>query len=134
MSPKKTYLDSGVLITAFRGVQSTSLRANSLLNSRDRMFASSQFVKLEVLPKAIHHQQQDEAEFYETFFDAVSDWATDIEQITQDAYQLACTYGLAAMDALHVAAALLLKADELITTEKPTKPMHRVRGIRVISI
>lgn len=134
MSLKKTYLDSGVLITAFRGVQSASLRANSLLNSSDRVFASSQFVKLEVLPKAIHHKQQDEAEFYETFFDAVSYWATDTEQITQDAYQLACNHGLAAMDALHVAAALLLKADELITTEKPTKPMHRVIGIRVISI
>lgn len=134
MSLKKTYLDSGVLITAFRGVQSTSLRANSLLNSSDRAFASSQFVKLEVLPKARHHQQQDEIEFYETFFDAVSYWATDIEQITQNAYQLACTYGLAAMDALHVAAALWLKADELITTEKPTKPMHRVTGIQIISI
>ena len=28
----------------------------------------------------------------------------------------------------------LLKADELITTEKPTKPMHRVAGIQVISV
>ena len=134
MSLKKTYVDSGVLITAFRGIQSASLRANSLLNSSDREFVSSQFVKLEVLPKAIHHQQQDEAEFYETFFNAVSNWAADLEQVTQDAHQLACTYGLAAMDALHVAAALVLKADELITTEKPTKPMHRVTGIQVISI
>ena len=134
MSLKKTYVDSGVLITAFRGVQSASLRANSLLNSRDREFVSSQFVKLEVLPKAIYHQQRDEAEFYNTFFNAVNYWATDVEQVAEDAYQLACTYGLAAMDALHVAAALLLKADELITTEKPTKPMHRVAGIQVISV
>ena len=37
-----------------------------------------------------------------------------------DAYQIACTYGLAAMDAVHVAAALQIKADELITTEKST--------------
>jgi hypothetical protein len=29
------------------------------------------------------------------------------------------------MDALRVAAAFLLKADELITTEKPGKPMYR---------
>lgn len=103
-------------------------------NSIDREFVSSQFVRLEVLPKAIYHQQQDKAEFYETFFDAVSDWATDLDQVTQDAYQLACTYGLAAVDALHVASALLLKADELITTEKSTKPMHRVMGIQIISI
>jgi predicted nucleic acid-binding protein len=59
---------------------------------------------------------------------------TDIDQITQDAYQLACIYGLAAMDTLHVAAALLLKVDELLTTEKPTKPIHRVTGIQIISI
>lgn len=59
---------------------------------------------------------------------------TDVEQITQDAYQLACTYGIAAMDALHVAAALQIKADELITTEKPTKPMHRVKEIQIISL
>ncbi|CCI09169.1 MAG: hypothetical protein DWQ51_10615 [Microcystis wesenbergii TW10] len=48
--------------------------------------------------------------------------------------EIAGTYGLAAMDALHVAAALQIQADELITTEKPTKPMHRVREIQIVSI
>ncbi|WP_292873330.1 hypothetical protein [Nostoc sp. LPT] len=61
-------------------------------------------------------------------------WATDLEQIMQNASQIACTYGLAAMDALHVAAALQIKADQLITTEKPTKPMHQVTEIQIISI
>ncbi len=134
MSLKKTYIDSGVLITAFRGVQPTSIRANSILNDGNREFVSSEFVKLEVLPKAIYNQQQDETEFYETFFNAVSYWATNLEQITQDGYQIACNYGLAAMDALHVAAAMWLKADELITTEKLTKPMHRFTAIQIISI
>ncbi len=68
------------------GIHSTSIRANSILNDENREFVSSQFVKLEVLPKAIYHQQQDETDFYETFFSAVSHWATDSEQITQDAY------------------------------------------------
>ncbi|WP_202895624.1 hypothetical protein [Iningainema tapete] len=48
--------------------------------------------------------------------------------------QLACAYGLASMDALHVAAAIRLKADKLITTEKPTKPMYRVTQIQIFSI
>ncbi|TRU81004.1 MAG: hypothetical protein EWV76_22055 [Microcystis novacekii Mn_MB_F_20050700_S1] len=48
-------------------------------------------------------------------------------------HEIAGTYGLAAMDALHVAAALQIQADELITTEKPTKPMHRVREIQIVS-
>jgi predicted nucleic acid-binding protein len=90
--------------------------------------------QLEVLPKATFNKQQDEAEFYKTFFSAVIHWATDLEQIVQNADQIACTYGLAAMDALHVAAALQIKADQLITTEKPTKPMHRVTEIQIISI
>ncbi len=47
---------------------------------------------------------------------------------------MTCTYGLAAMDAVRVAAALQIKADELITTEKLTKPMHRVKEIQIISI
>ena len=134
MTPRKTYIDSGVLISAFQGIQTVSIKANQILNDENREFASSQFVQLEVLPKATFHQQKDELEFYETFFRAVLHWATDLEQITQYAYQLACTYGIAAMDALHVAAAMQIKADELITTEKPTKPMHRVTEIQIISL
>jgi hypothetical protein len=42
--------------------------------------------------------------------------------------------GLAAMDAFHVAAALWLKASELITIEKITKPIHKVTAIKIISI
>ena len=39
------------------------------------------------------------------------------------------------MDALHVAAALSVGAEELVvTTEKRTKPMHRVTNVNVVSI
>jgi hypothetical protein len=86
------------------------------------------------LPKATFNKQQDETEFYETFLVLSPTGQPTSEQIMQDAYQIACTYGLAAMDAIHVAAALQIKADELITTEKSTKPMHRVREIQIISI
>ena len=47
---------------------------------------------------------------------------------------LACQYGLAAIDALHVAAAFAVGAEELMTTEKPTKPMHRVENISIVAI
>ncbi len=67
VSRKKTYIDSGVLITAFRGVELASIRANTILNDGNREFVSSQFVKLEVLPKAIYYNQQDEVEFYRNF-------------------------------------------------------------------
>jgi predicted nucleic acid-binding protein len=40
------------------------------------------------------------------------------------AYDLACRFGLGALDALHVAAASAQGA-ELISAEKPTKPIYR---------
>lgn len=61
-------------------------------------------------------------------------WAKAGESVIADAFHEACRFGLSAIDALHVAAALSVNAEELITTEKPSKPMHRVTKIKVISI
>ncbi len=41
---------------------------------------------------------------------------------------------LDSLDALRVAVAIVLDADELVTTEGRTKPIHRVRKIRVVAI
>lgn len=131
---KITFIDSGVLVTAARGVGEDSEKALEILADSSREFASSQFIKMEVIPKAIYNRKTAEAEFYESFFSAVTYWANDIEKVIQDAYNIACQYGLAAMDALHVAAALSVGAEEFVTTEKKTKPMFRVSSIKVISI
>jgi predicted nucleic acid-binding protein len=127
-------VDAGVLIIAARGTGDASDRAISVLEDSDREFVSSLFLKLEVLPKAIYNRQQDEVAFYEDFFSAVTDWASNYEAIAHQAHQFACTYGLAGMDVLHIASALALGADQLITTEKLTKPMHRVPLLRIGSI
>jgi predicted nucleic acid-binding protein len=50
------------------------------------------------------------------------------------AQQQAEKFGLSALDSLHVAAAISASADEFITTEKPGKPLHRVRDFRIISV
>lgn len=131
---KITFIDSGVLVTAARGVGEDSDKALEILADSSREFASSEFIKMEVIPKAIYNRKTAEAEFYELFFSAVTYWANDIEKVIQDAYNIACQYGLAAMDALHVAAALSVGAEEFVTTEKKTKPMFRVSSIKVISI
>jgi len=55
-------------------------------------------------------------------------------QIFKTADHIARTYGLAGMDALHVAAALSIGVDELVTTKRTTKPMHRVTEVQIISI
>jgi len=130
----RTFIDSGVLVVAARGTEADSERALAILVDRNREFASSLFVRLELLPKAIYHRKMDEAEFYQSFFDAVQYWATDIEQLFQQSYEIACQYGLAALDALHIAAALSVDAEEFITTERTTKPMHRVTALKIISI
>ncbi len=41
-------------------------------------------------------------------------------------------HGLSAMNALHTAAAYLLRADELVTTERPGKAIYRTLRIRVL--
>ncbi len=127
-----TFIDSGVLVTAARGVEENSDKALTILGSVGKEFASSEFIKLEVLPKAVYHGQNNEVEFYEEFFNAVTYWANDFSVVTTTGYNLACKYGLAAMDALHIAAALSVGATEFITTEKQTKPMYRVSEIKII--
>ncbi|MEA5599493.1 type II toxin-antitoxin system VapC family toxin [Rivularia sp. UHCC 0363] len=134
MSSKVAYIDSGVLINAFRGIDEVSIKATQVLDDSTRTFASSVFVQLETLPKSHYNKQLLEVEFYQTFFNAVSIWAMDLNKIIKIADGIAKNYGLAAMDALHIAAAVSINAEEFVTTEKVTKPMHRVSEIRVISI
>jgi hypothetical protein len=55
-------------------------------------------------------------------------------ELGEAAEELARQHGLAAVDALHLAAAIRQGAEEFITAEKPGKPMFRVRGITVKSI
>lgn len=64
----------------------------------------------------------------------VGEWAPLDANLFALAERVAAQHGLHALDSLHVAAAILLGADELVTTEGPTKPLHRVREIRVVAI
>jgi hypothetical protein len=62
-----TFIDSGLLIAAARGIPEASARALAILDDPERAFASSEFVRLEVLPKAVFNRKSDEAEFYQQF-------------------------------------------------------------------
>jgi predicted nucleic acid-binding protein len=130
----RIFIDSGVLIAAAGSSGSVSDRALKILEDENREFISSIFVRLEVLPKSVCYQKVAEVEFYQAFFDSVEYWARDLEGSVEEAYQIASQYGLSAIDGIHVAAAILIGADEMITTERSTKPMHQVKGINVISI
>jgi len=130
----RTFIDAGVLICAARSQGEIAEKALEILEDENREFASSIFLKLEVLPKAIYNAQVSEVKFYKTFFNAVVYWAKDIDAIIEEAYQQSSQFGLGAMDALHIAAAISLEATEFITNEKPEKSIHRTQSIKVISI
>lgn len=127
-----TCIDAGVLITATRGSHKAA-QALHVLADPNREFASSFYIQLEVLPKAVYHKRKDEAAFYRRFFQAVTHWAEPAD-ILDDAFKLASAHGLAALDALHLQAALSVSADEFITSEGATKPLHRVRGINIFTL
>ena len=52
-----TYIDSGVLLSATNGNGLIAEKALEILSDSHRVFAASEFVRLEVSPKAVYHQQ-----------------------------------------------------------------------------
>jgi len=129
-----TFVDAGVLIAAARGGNIQAARAMEIFDDPEREFAASPFLRLEVLPQALFNKRGAEAEFYESFFSMVTHWATDLAAVAEIAMREASTNGVEAMDALHVAAAASVGATELITTEKPSRSIHRARAVKVRTI
>lgn len=86
------------------------------------------------MPKAIWSGNRTELDFYEAFFNVVSAWPTDNEDVIRQAHLEAAACGLGTVDALHIAAAVLLSAAELVTIEKPSKSIHRTRSIKVVTL
>ncbi|GFE67693.1 hypothetical protein [Chroococcus sp. FPU101] len=68
----KTYINSGVLIAVYQGNNKVSIKAVNILDEENRQLISSDFVKLEVLSKALYHRQQEEIQFYQGFFASCS--------------------------------------------------------------
>jgi len=105
-----------------------------ILDDPDREFAASVFLQLEVLPQAVFNKRDAESAFYDAFFSTVTHWATNLDDVTSIAMREASTNGVEALDALHVAAAASVGAAELITTEKPSRSIHRARATKVVTI
>jgi len=129
----RTFIDAGVLIAAACGVPEIAERAMQVLDDSDRTFVTSDFVRLEVLPKPSFQGYHDQVEFYEEFFANARKIAIS-KSLLQEALREGCQFGLSACDAMHAAAAQQGKCGELVTTEKTSKPLFRLPGIRVISL
>jgi predicted nucleic acid-binding protein len=129
----RTFLDAGILIAAVRGREEEAARALAILEDPERRFITSVFLRMEVLPKAIYHQRPAEAALYERYF-AKAQFTPVTEALVDRAYTEARSFGLAALDALHLTFAKAGGAEEFITTENPTQPLFRVPGIVIKSL
>ena len=129
-----TYVDSGVLIFAAKGNTSAAALALPFLQDPNREFITSEFVKLEILPKPICFGKYAEVEFYNAFFNLSSRTIPISAILVTTAMEEACKLGLSAIDAIHLACAVLGGAEELLTSEKPSKPIHRTNLVKVTSI
>jgi len=122
-----------VLIAASRGGPEQAARALAILDDPARQFASSAFVRLEVLPQARFNQRFGELAFYERFFSTVSVWATDRKAIVDGAAQgrprAASKRSMPCMFPRRP----ITGAMELVTTEKPTRSL-RARAVKVATI
>ena len=120
-----------MLIAAHRGAPETRRQALAILEDPDRFFVASPFLQLEIVPKAIYHRQELELEFYRTFFDGVRIWINDLSAMVTVASEESERHGIAAMDALHIAAAYLGDADVFYTLERTQRPIYRTTLVRV---
>ena len=122
-----SFVDASVLIAAARRpsreMLARRIRALELLYDTTRIFVASDFLKLEVLPIATFFSKKRELDFFDKFFNSVIHWAPS-EQLIIPALDLACEFGLGALDALHLTAAKHFDA-EFISAERPTKPIYR---------
>jgi len=99
------------------------VRAVTILGDQRRECIATRFLQLEVLPVPTIYRRSRELNFYRRFFSRVTHWL-DEEPLIKPALDLACQYGLGAMDALHLAAAIALNA-EFISAERPSKPLYQ---------
>lgn len=131
----RTYIDTGVLIAAARGSGKVAQTALGVISdTQSREFICSDYVKLELIPKPTYFGHAAEVKFYEEFFTTVSAWLPFRVEDLEEAFDEACAAGLGSVDAIHVVVAANSACDEIVTSEKANRAIHRTNRIRVVSI
>jgi predicted nucleic acid-binding protein len=130
----RTFLDADVLINAFRGIGTVAVAAQAIVDDPDREFVASDILRLELIPKPHFFGRAAEEQFYEDFFAAAAECVNTTPAIVRAAEIEAKAFGLAAADAMHVAAAKATSVAEFVTAEKPTSAVFRTSGLLVTSL
>ena len=123
-----------MLIFAAQGTSAAAALALPFLASPERQYVTSDYVRIEVIPQAAFHKRTAELAFYELYFSTASRSVPTSEALLKYAFEEACNAGIDGMDAIHVACAVFGGAEELVTAEKSTKPIHRTTLVRTVSI
>ena len=105
-----------------------------IIDDESREFFTSQMVRLELLPKPRFEKRDSEVAFYENHCRDCSFTEPLSKELGVEAEKLATRYGLAGPDALQLAAAVRHNVAEFYTSERPGKPMFRVKELKVISL
>ncbi len=134
MAATLTYIDSGVLIFAAQGTTAAAALALPFLADPNREYVTSEYVRLEVLPKATFHGRTGEVAFYNLFFTTTTRSIPTSEALLKYALEEACKTGIRGLDAVHIACAVFAGAEEFITSEKTNRPIHRTKLIKMVSI
>ena len=130
----KRFLDSGVLLTAWRGHPPLADTARAIMADESHDFVSSENVRLELLAKAAYEKRRTEIEFYNEHFAIARSIEPFSRALGEAAFALAKKYGLSAGDALNLTSAIRQGADEFVTSETAGKPLFRVKELRVLSM
>lgn len=132
----RTYLDTSVLIAAFKGEQNISDEALKYIDNSNLEFVVSDFLKIELLPMATFFKRQKEVDFYTEYFKNASTYVQTSSAIVNNAYNLACQFGLGGADAIHYESSVASNVSQFVTAEKSTKPFFKINNpnIKVISI
>ena len=125
MSLVRTYLDTSVILNAWKGQDEARIHALKILDDENRIILASVFLRLELLPKPTFHKNRLELDFLNLVFSR-AELVADAARISEVAVDLAAEFDLAPMDALQAASAIVGQAAEFLSFEKPTKPIYRL--------
>jgi predicted nucleic acid-binding protein len=129
-----TYLDSNCLVAVADAERGRREKALVLMNDSQRVFIYSPFTRLETLSLAMHYRKPARAAIFRWYLNRCAFISDNLTEIMNEAQRQAEKYGIAGIDACHIAAAIVGQANEFYTFEKPTKPMFRTKEIKVFSL
>ena len=141
MARRKTFLDANIVITAFGGLPPQRLAAIAVLQDAGRTLLVSDYLRLELVARPAYRSRlansreaalaKAELQFMLEFFAGPVEEIPASPVITRIAIDIACRYGLGAMDALHIGTAISAGADEFFTSDNK---LRRVREINVMTL